>query len=159
MRVLYSLNEQGVEARLQVIGCVPPDPVLEDDRVHVTPFLNKQDPMQLKVFEQQLGRSHFLILPSIAECFGIAHAEASAFGVPSIALDVGGVSEVVVNKDTGLLFDKHALPASIAGTTKKVLDDESTYLKMCYSAAAHVRTDLTWNRAGHRIIELLQEIA
>ena len=37
----------------------------------------------------------FLILPTEFDAFGIVFCEASAYGVPSIAADVGGVSQPV----------------------------------------------------------------
>lgn len=64
-----------------------------------------------------LRRSAFVtVFASRYEVFGLALAEALAFGCPTIAADVGGVPEVLLGDRTGLLFgggDARALAARI----------------------------------------------
>jgi glycosyltransferase involved in cell wall biosynthesis len=40
--------------------------------------------------------------------------EAMSFGIPAIATDVGGVSEIVINDKTGFLLDQEADPNDVA---------------------------------------------
>jgi glycosyltransferase involved in cell wall biosynthesis len=57
------------------------------------------------------------VCPSLYEGFGIAIVEAMAAGRPVIASDVGGIPEIVVHEDTGLLVppgDAGALADAIA---------------------------------------------
>jgi len=51
----------------------------------------------------EIARSRALILPSTREGFGMVIAEASALGVPVIAYNCGGVSEVVSHNVSGIL--------------------------------------------------------
>ena len=44
-----------------------------------------------------------LVMPSRKETFGLVLIEAMAFGLPVVATDAGGVPEIVVDGDTGLL--------------------------------------------------------
>jgi len=46
--------------------------------------------------------------------------EAMSFGIPSIATDVGGVSEIVINGETGFLLDQEVNPKDVAEVIKKV---------------------------------------
>ena len=59
-----------------------------------------------------------LVVPSRApEPFGRVAIEAMAFGVPVVAADHGGLTEIVINAYTGLLFapnDAHALCSALA---------------------------------------------
>ncbi len=53
----------------------------------------------------------FLIVPTTAECFGIVFAEAQAFGLPPISRAVDALPSVILDGETGLLFEREA-PAS-----------------------------------------------
>ncbi|HEX2954929.1 MAG TPA: GT4 family glycosyltransferase PelF [Bacillota bacterium] len=58
-----------------------------------------------------------LVLASRNESFGLVIAEAMAAGKPVVAADVGGVKEIVVAEETGLLFpagDSQALAQKVA---------------------------------------------
>ena len=53
--------------------------------------------------------------PARAESFGLAPLEAMACGIPVVASDAGGIPEIVVNGETGMLFangDANALAAA-----------------------------------------------
>jgi glycosyltransferase involved in cell wall biosynthesis len=57
-----------------------------------------------------------LVLPSLAESFGFALVEAMSLGKPAVASTAGGIPEVVVNGETGLLVppaDSKALADAI----------------------------------------------
>ncbi len=65
-----------------------------------------------------LRRSLFTVVPSILpETFGIVALETAATGKPVVASDIGGLSDVVVDGETGLLApagDSEALAAAMA---------------------------------------------
>ena len=67
---------------------------------HQIKFLGK-----LKSVEQYLSISDLFILPSESESFGLVALEAMASGVPVISTDVGGISEVNINNQTGFTFN------------------------------------------------------
>lgn len=69
------------------------------------------------------------VSPATTEAFGIALIEAAAAGVPTIATRVGGVPEVILDGETGLLVAPHdttALAQAIVG----LLDDRHTAVKL-----------------------------
>ena len=51
-----------------------------------------------------LAQTDLLLMTSLAESFCLAALEAMACGVPVLATDVGGLSEVVIKGETGFLF-------------------------------------------------------
>jgi glycosyltransferase involved in cell wall biosynthesis len=61
-------------------------------------------PMQHRYVIEALRRSLFTVSPSILpETFGIAALETAAVGKPIVASDIGGLSDVVVDGESGLL--------------------------------------------------------
>ena len=71
--------------------------------------------------------SHFLLLPTLADCFGLVLCEANAFGVPSLANDVGGVGEVVKPDVNGCLFAADAPAGCWADRVGELFTDRTAY--------------------------------
>ncbi len=68
-------------------------------------LLGRLDPQQVLT---QMKAARFLVFPSRwNEPFGMGLIEAAACGVPSIASRMGAIPELVIDRQTGLLFDPH----------------------------------------------------
>jgi glycosyltransferase involved in cell wall biosynthesis len=76
-----------------------------------------------------LAEFDVVCVPSHAEPFGTVAAEAAAHGVPVVATDVGGLSEVVVDGETGVLVPPRN-PAALAAAIAPLLDDRETRARM-----------------------------
>ncbi len=86
------------ETRFVIAGDGPERASLQARANAAFSFLGAQEniPAVLETFD-------IFVMPSLAEGFGIAAVEAMACGLPVIASDVGGLREVVVPDETGLL--------------------------------------------------------
>ncbi|HVR60842.1 MAG TPA: N-acetyl-alpha-D-glucosaminyl L-malate synthase BshA [Polyangia bacterium] len=80
-----------------------------------------------------LRQSHVFLLPSETESFGLAALEAMACGVPVVAARVGGVSEVILDGETGFLTPLGDVPA-MAASVRRLLDDEPLRARMAAAA-------------------------
>ncbi len=58
---------------------------------------------QLDKLEEVLQASDLFLLPSLAESFGLSALEAQACGCPVIGYRAGGLPEVVIDRETGVL--------------------------------------------------------
>lgn len=76
--------------------------------------------------------------------------EAAACGTPSVATDIAGHRDAVVDEETGLLVDDGDLGAALA----RVLRDDE--LRRRLGAAGRARAArLTWSRTATRLFSLL----
>lgn len=86
--------------------------------------------------ERYLSASNALCLPSYREGFGSVIIEAAAVGVPAIASDIYGISDAIVNNQTGLLHEPRNVKA-ISDAMILFLNDEQLSVK--YGEAAKSR--------------------
>jgi glycosyltransferase involved in cell wall biosynthesis len=156
LEVLSELLQTTKYVNLKIFGCNPSIPIELKKYVSVEGFISKADIDSDRLY-RSLSEAHFLIVPSNAECYGLVYAEASAYGVPSIARNVGGVSSVVRNGINGYAFD-----ASISASTvaSYIIDQTSTpdkYNELAFSARRLFESDLNWNIAGKRLVAEINE--
>src|SRR5205085_1517129 len=102
--VTAALNEAGIQSELIVIGCHPKIDSAAAGYVRTLGYLDKRRENENEAFRRELARSHFLILPTHADCTPLAIAEAASFGVPTLASAIGGIPGVVLEGQTGRLF-------------------------------------------------------
>jgi glycosyltransferase involved in cell wall biosynthesis len=111
------LRTEFPRVRLQVAGSGPLESALKEQvrRLQledVVEFLGWREDLR-----ETMARWSVFVLPSLAEGFGLAALEAMSLSIPVVASDVGGISELVENRKSGLLVppqDASALAAAIA---------------------------------------------
>ncbi|MFX0068133.1 MAG: glycosyltransferase family 4 protein [Candidatus Hodarchaeota archaeon] len=101
IKAIEKLNETGHKAFLTIVGDGDYRNGLEK-KAHGLPirFLGQQNHERIP---QLLQKSSILVLPSLWEGIPTVALEAMASGIPVIATNVGGVSEIVTNEKTGIL--------------------------------------------------------
>ena len=87
-------------------------------------FLGKQEPI-----EEILSIADIFLLPSGSETFGLAALEAMSCAVPVVATNIGGLPELIIHAETGLLFPLGEVEA-FTNQTRALLDNEDLRLKM-----------------------------
>lgn len=148
-----ALNESGLETTLTVVGAHPPDGVEVPPCVHVTGTLPYGVDLA-KLYRE----AHFFVLPTRSEGFGVVFCEASAFGVPSVASDTGGVPTAVVDGRNGRLLPPGASSADYAAAILDLFADADAYRRLALSAYTEYERRLNWTTSGTRVRELLETI-
>jgi glycosyltransferase involved in cell wall biosynthesis len=119
---------------LVLVGRCYIDELKERPNVHVTGAL----PHPLAI--EALRRSLFTVAPSLwPEPFGIVALEASAAGKPVVASNIGGLRDIVVDGETGLLIppdDRVALVEAM----RRLIDDDGLRERLGAAAAARAQT-------------------
>lgn len=154
--VARELNEAGLPATLTLIGSAPAGPL--PPFVRSLGFVSKATEEGRRQFDALLAESHFLILPSRAECFGVVFCEASSFGVPSLATNVGGIPSAVRDGVNGRTFSLTDHPAEWARCVRDLFNNYSDYQRLAFSSFEEYQTRLNWDVSGRKVKELLEEV-
>lgn len=92
-----------------------------------------------------------LVHPSSVDAFPTALIEAMAASVPVIATRVGGIPEIVLDGETGLLIDAPPREAQLSGALAELLADPARRRAMGQSARARYDAQLTADRWVQRL--------
>ena len=98
VEVARLLRATGLPVRLHIVGC---NPEVREEFAVIHGLLSRDNPEQKARLEKLYLDCHFLITPTLADCFGIVFAEAQAFGLPPVSRSVDAVSSVVLDGETG----------------------------------------------------------
>lgn len=150
---LYLNNIYGIKTKLVVCGCEPPEE-FNHPYMEVIPFLNKNIPEQSKRFVDLLSTTHFLVLPTRADCSLIVACEANAYGIPVITTDTGGVADVVKNGVNGYCLPYNAKSDAYAKTIAELYADKDKYNEMVSTCRQEYEENLNWDKWAEHFIEL-----
>lgn len=104
---------------------------------------------------EYLDKANCFILISKREGFPISILEAMAFGIPTIASNVGGISEEVIHNETGFLLDSNE---EISETVLKVVNDKEKLCEMGDSAFEYLELNFTSNIANEKINQIYKNM-
>ena len=146
------LNVQGLKTQLIVAGCsVPP---WKPDFVTELGFISKRTPEgRSKIFEL-LRTSNFLIFPTRAECAGVVLSEASAFGLPIITTDTGGISTYVRQGINGIRLPLSADASVYAEHIWHLFHDRTSYETMALAGWEEYKNRLNWESSVSSLLSL-----
>jgi glycosyltransferase involved in cell wall biosynthesis len=146
------LNESGIPAILHVAGC---DPVGSFPHLESHGFLSKATQAGRAKLCALLASSDFLLLPTRAEAAGLVFCEASAWGLPIISTDTGGVGTYVRNGINGVTLPLNVGGEEYARAIAGIIADRQLYEQLSRSARNEYETRLNWDTALKSALDLL----
>jgi glycosyltransferase involved in cell wall biosynthesis len=153
-----ALIAAGVNARLVLIGDIP-EPAKDLPFADVRGMLRKSDPAQLAALCEAYREAHFLFLPSTADASPVVFSEAQAFGVPSIAYEVGGIGSAVLDGKTGILLPLHSGAEDFAAAIIACARDPERYERLSANCRERYRDEANWDAWARLILRLAEEIS
>jgi glycosyltransferase involved in cell wall biosynthesis len=153
--IAEALAARGIRVELHVVGSEPDVPV--PDFVVRHGFLRKGDAEQAARLRQLYLKSHFFVLPTTDDCFGVVFAEASAFGVPCFATDVGGVPSAVRDGKNGFAFSLDSPADHYAAKMAELLVDRKLYRAAACSARQEFVGRLNWRTCGAQVMDVIRK--
>ena len=95
---------------------------------------------------------------ALTEPFGLTLIEASACGVPVVATDDGGPSDIIKNCQNGLLVDVTETK-NISEAINKIIDDQNLWKQFSENGMRNVREHYTWKAHVEDYVEEIGHIA
>jgi glycogen(starch) synthase len=143
---LPTVLERAPDARLRIVGEGPLSRVLRDlaeesglaGRVEFLGFVSRDEVRRL------LAESSIVVVPSRSEGFSLVALEAAQAGRPVVATRVGGIPEVVIDGETGLLVRAEA-PAAMAAAILALLRDPGGAERMAAKARRWAEGSFRWS--------------
>ncbi len=118
-------------------------------------WINKMLPRE-DVVTLLSGASVF-VAPSLYEPFGIMNLEAMACERPVVSTRVGGIVDVVVHEETGLLTSPND-PEGLAQAINTVLSNPDMGERMGRAGRKRVVEQFTWKKVADQTLSLYQEL-
>ncbi|MBE0695727.1 MAG: glycosyltransferase family 4 protein [Anaerolineaceae bacterium] len=148
IKACEQLPQGMVELHLVTRSSIP-----QKDWIIVYNNMTPNSPELIRVYQE----CDIFVLPTNAEAFGIAAAEAAAAGLPVIATAVGGLTDIIDHGKTGFLIQ----PGDLMALTKHIQElAADPVLRQRYSQAARSKAEQSFNAKmnANRVIGIIREI-
>jgi glycosyltransferase involved in cell wall biosynthesis len=158
LRVARELNKAGLATDLTLVGC---DPVVDEPLpgfVNAKGYVSNANAEGAAEISRLFREAHFFFMPSRAESFGHVFCEASSFGVPSIATNVGGIPTAVRDNLNGRTFRLDATVDEYCSYIAETFADYPRYKDLAHSSFHEYETRLNWGVAGQKVKKLLETL-
>lgn len=150
------LRARGIPVRLRVAGCQPPPGTVLPPGVELLGFLDKNTAEGQERLRSLYRESHFFLLPSRAEAYGVVLSEAAVFGVPALTANVGGLADVVRPDETGQLFAPEAPASAYANWIESTWTNPEKYRQLARAALDHYHANLCGRKATEKLVARLR---
>lgn len=161
-----------IEAYAQLLQRMPdaPDLVIAGDGPERDNLIAQVSERKLSANVHLIGRADrpqavslfrgcvLFVLPSRQEPQGIVSLEAMACAKPVVASRVGGVPEIVLEGETGLLFPGENVP-ELARNLEALLSDPERAMAMGCAGRARAESNFTWQRIADQYFEIYEQVS
>ena len=147
-----NLKGKGLDISLWLVG--PDEEDLGKDLekikgVSVIPYTNRP--------EDYMTAADILCLPSYREGFGNVIIEAASCGVPSIASNIYGITDAIVNDETGILIEPKSTLA-LENAIKDLINNPDKLLSMGVKAQERTLKEFSQEKMTKKQIALYDEL-
>jgi alpha-maltose-1-phosphate synthase len=181
--IMHLINAiKDIRPGVQVVLCAgaPDTPEIGQELAERVEQARRDSPNEIIWIQQIVPRDDLIrlythasifVCPSVYEPFGIINLEAMACETPVVASAVGGIPEVVVHGETGVLVPFEPISAEnfepkapeqfsrdLAAAVNRLLDDPTTMQAMGRRARARVEQYFSWSSIARRTLEFYRAL-
>ena len=159
VEVVEKLNQLGVATQLFVVGM--DIPVRFKNNGHLTPFgfVNKRSAEGENKLMELIKDSHFLILPTVADCTPVVFSEANSFALPVLTTNVGGIPSVIKKNENGYYFNDSEFVMEATDFIIRNLPSSENYRKLCYKSYFYYNREMSWHQVDKKLNLVFQELS
>jgi glycosyltransferase involved in cell wall biosynthesis len=150
------LNQNGIKTTLHIIGIPDLPTKYLKDFVKSYGYVNKSQSEGKAIFDKLFRESHFLIVPSEAEAYGLVYCEANAHGIPAIGTITGGIPTIIKNDINGWIFDKEEFIENTNNKIKSTIETPDLYKKLAKTSFDEYKNRLNWSVSGKKLINFIK---
>jgi glycosyltransferase involved in cell wall biosynthesis len=162
VKVAEQLNKAGLNTELTVVGCIPtsisPDSESFSKVVTVLGYLSKATEQGANKISELLAESHFLILPTTADCTPFVIPEANSFGTPCLTTAVGGIPTMIRKGINGQIFSKEADIDEYSQYILTLFANYNQYKQLAASSFNEYQARLNWSVNTQMVKNLMMEL-
>jgi glycosyltransferase involved in cell wall biosynthesis len=138
--------------RAAIVGDGPDRPEIEAELGRAAELLGERRDVR-----QLLGSADLFVLSSRSEGLPLSILEAMASGLPVVASAVGGIPEVVIHDETGLLVPPGD-PDALADALRRLLADPALRRRLGAAGRARAEREFSLERARRAHVELYERL-
>lgn len=122
-----------------------------------------QDMLPAEKIREVYSRADVFVCPSIYEPLGIVNLEAMACETAVVASRVGGIPEVVVDGETGVLVDydktqPEAFERNLAEAVNQVAGDKDLSRRLGQAGLTRARNDFSWKTIAQDTVKIYEQL-
>lgn len=158
VKIAEELNKSGLETELTVVGCQPALEMPMPNFVHSLGYIDTSTSSGWRKMSALYGQSHFLILPTRADCAPNVLREANSFGVPALSTNIAGIPMTIRDGYNGKVFSKDTDFVEYCDYVSSLMADYGAYKKLALSSFEEYEQRLNWSVAVQEVEKMLTEI-
>jgi glycosyltransferase involved in cell wall biosynthesis len=157
VEIVRMLNQEGFKSNLTIIGVDPGEKVKTLEFVTCHGFVSKSTAEGKSLINNIISNSHFLLLPTRADCTPIVFSEFNAHGIPVITTREGGIPSIIKDGINGFMFDKDDDASVYVHKIMELASNKQKYTELSKSAFNEYHQRLNWNHSMKKLQEVFKE--
>jgi glycosyltransferase involved in cell wall biosynthesis len=158
LAVAKELNKTGLNTELLVVGCQPVTHEPLPNFVKNIGFIDKFTIEGINKINKLFCESHFLIMPSRADCSPHVLCEANSFGLPCLVTNVGGIPSIIKDNLNGQTFSINSRVEEYCSYITSLMYNYSEYKRLARSSFNEYQSRLNWSVATQKVKNLIMEL-